>query len=382
MFDNLGDPLGPPNADALDAVLTRAQHKRHMRIRAIAAAAAFAVVIIVAASVAFAAGSGGPSRRVVVEQQPTSTTGAPEETTTIPESTTTGEPATSTTTAPNAGVVPPPTVPDTTTTTVPHSPNDTSHIIAFFDPPALTIRSGDSATIHVKYVNDGPWDVGWSHGDLGCPYNVDGGPKGEQQLLLPTPLWPVSTANAAPCPADAVLVHLAPGESTTETVKILAGTEDIDGNIVPGVPGADCFIPSYAPLGDTKNCTGNVLPITITPPANAPFTVNRPTTVTVATNHEVRVPFTLTNNLGFAVSFDFVGPQTYGTGQGACVRSTNTRYFWSCTINIGAHQTLSMDADISATSNLDGPYLGNTPLKPGVYNIPWNEITLKLTVTP
>jgi hypothetical protein len=381
MFDDLADPLGPPNADALAAVLARAQYKRHLHIRAIAAAVTFAVIVVVVTSVAFAAGSGGTSHRVVVAHQATSTTVAPA-TTTAPASTTTSAPAPTTTTAPKI-VVPPSFIvrTGTTTTTIPHNPYDMSHVIAFFDPPTLTLRSGDTANVHVKYVNDGAWDVGWTHGDLSCPYTVDARPSGELQFYDTTALWPESPANPAVCPADASSVHLAPGESTTETVKILAGTEDIDGHIVPSTPGKDCFIPSYAPIGvDIKSCAGNVLPVTITPPGSAPFTVNRPTSVTVAANKEKILPFSLTNNLGFAVTFDFLGPKIDAVGA-HCGRSADTIYIWDCTITVAAHQTLLLSLDVWGTQLLDPPP-SSSPLKPGVHDIPWNEITLKLTVTP
>jgi len=106
IFDDLGDPLGPPEGDALGAVLARARRKRVVRRGTVAVLAVVGVAAFAVSANAFTAKSGhvhveGP--RTTVSPSVTSTSTA--STTTTATSTTTSG-VTTTSTSPSSGAEP------------------------------------------------------------------------------------------------------------------------------------------------------------------------------------------------------------------------------------------------------------------------------------
>jgi hypothetical protein len=373
MFDNLADPLGPLSHDALDAVLDRAQRKRHVHIRVAAVCVAAALTAVI---VGVGAAAGSSSHKMVVSNMGTSTTTTRHPTTSSSTPPSTAPSTTSPTTKP--GVVPPPTQPATTTTTLPPS-TDASHIVATFTPSKLTLQSGDTAVVHVTFMNKGPWPFLWEVSDNACGrYEVDGGGFLQAVRLGQHPLWPTPQAVAV-CTYSPPGEVIAPGATKREDVTVLAGQTSDQGKIVPAFPGTTCFSPAMFGIGpDTTYCAPQSVPVTITPPASPPFTANRPTSVTVVAGKEARVPFTLTNELPFAVDYTFDGARTIpSSGADDCLTNGGG---WECTVHMNAHQSLALILDVWGTENYGPPSKTNKALIPGQFDLPWNEKSVHLTV--
>jgi hypothetical protein len=133
MFDDLADPLGPPDGDALGAVLAKA-HRRRV-VRRAAGIAAVAGVLAIGGIAAVAAASSPTSTHVAVaapsttlpanEPKPTTTTSSSTSTTSSTTSSTSTS-TTSTTTSTSTTTVPP----TTTTTTFPAPTKYSAHLHA------------------------------------------------------------------------------------------------------------------------------------------------------------------------------------------------------------------------------------------------------------
>jgi len=127
MFDDLADPLGPPDGDALGTVLAKARHRRV--VRRTAAVGVLATALAVGGVAAAVAASSSPSTHVNIAAPTTTTTTAhhavhhPHSTTTTVSTTTTSTTASTSTTT-----VPPTTT--TTTTTFPIPPVFIEHLHA------------------------------------------------------------------------------------------------------------------------------------------------------------------------------------------------------------------------------------------------------------
>ena len=75
-------------------------------------------------------------------------------------------------------------------------------------------------------------------------------------------------------------------------------------NVVPAPPGDTSFL-----LRNTVAGGGALrLPVTVTPPATPPLTIDHPSEVTTASGAQNFVDFTITNHLPFAVRYTDQGP--------------------------------------------------------------------------
>ena len=127
-----------------------------------------------------------------------------------------------------------------------------------------------------------------------------------------------------------------------------------------------------------------MLPVTITAPAELPFTTTFPSHVTVASGAAHTETFTLTNRLAAPVTFHLVGPCMFAPAA-PCTAHPGAPLdeYWSSDVSIGADATVTMTLELSGTSDLEGPGLGNTPLAPGTYHFEGpGGMPLTLTVTP
>ena len=417
MYDDL-DPMFPPAPEAaLEHVAARVHALRVRRRVTIGGALGAIAVVIALTSLALTSGASGHAARVSVSDDPTTTTRSSPSSGQVPPAasggaTTTSRPRISTSapsapkqaSGPGPGVsVPPgqsppdsisgsgtistgpaPSIPSRTTTTVGETTTTVGssgpgQFRVAFDVASLTLRSGTTATVSYTITN-----VGDTTGYLYVS------PCTSDQELWPTPpgLWPDTVSPNVVCAAAIERIPLAPGASAGFSHKLVAGRYS-GANIVPAYPGSILFTPPELSLPRPTTLPLGSLRVTITPPATAPFTANRPTSVTGGSGTEVLAPFSLTNNLPFAASYQFVGPRTrpptsVGTGGGSCVGDPNVHHFsaFRCTYTVGGSTTIALELDLWATDNLlppDPP--GVLPLAPGAYSIAWNEISLRLTVT-
>ena len=405
------DPMFEPSAQAaLENVAARVHGLRIRRRLTIAGTIGTLAIVTALTTGVFASGASGHTARISVAGDPTTTTEAAAPRGHAPA---TGSPANGTTTTgpttpastpssprqmSTAPSVPTPStsgpsasssaVPTGPVVTIPVSPTTTTvprptpaRLRVTFAEARLTIQSGQSANATYAITN-----VGGSTGYLFVQQC-----NGDQQLW-PTPrgLWPDTTNPTAECNVFR-RVPIAPGRSLTFTHKLVAGHYD-GTNVVPAYPGTVLFRPPElrAPAASATAAPG-VLPVTITPPATAPFAANRPTAVTAVSGQEVVAPFSLANNLPFPARYRFTGPRTSlaaasppGAGAGCIGTPTTPHHFvvFVCTYTLSGNTALALQLDLWATDT-GQPANGATssPLAPGVYTVAWNEIQLQLTVT-
>jgi hypothetical protein len=413
MYGDL-DPLFDPSAHAaLENVAARVHRLRIRRRLTVAGTIGTLAIVTALMSGVFASGASGGAARISVAGDSTSTTPPrsprahaipkvpkAKVTTTTGVSTSSSAPTSPPSTPPTANA-PAPAGPGPgfsprgiatgPTATVPVAPTSTTVPTATparfrvtFAQPRITIQSGTSASITYAITN-----VGGSTGYLYVEQC-----NGDEQLWpAPKGLWPDTTSPSVSCGAPIEHIAVAPGQSLTFTHKLVAGHYE-GTNIVPAYPGTVLFRPPElrAPAVSATGAPG-VLPVTITPPATAPFTANRPTAVTAASGHEVLAPFSLTNNLTFPAQYRFTGPRTTlsatspppaGLGPGCVGTPAIPHRFvvYICTYTTGGSTTLALQLDLWATDTGQPVSGAGSPLAPGVYAVAWNEIQLQLTVTP
>jgi hypothetical protein len=406
MYDDLDPMFTPSPATALENVAARVHELRVRRRVKIATALGAAVVVTALTSAAFASGGGKHAARISVSNDVTTTTevagngttdaststvtSAPEPTTTTVDtgSTTAGtgtastDSSTPSTDAPSVGqtntdgttptdTTPTETTPNdeaTTTTTLP--PADLHFV---FSPAHLVIQGGTTATVSYTVTNDG--DGPGRIGEPGCPFD---------ELLADT----ASISRPRPIElrsycASLRLVTIAPHSSTTFTHSVVAGQWDgLNDGLIPSPAGETTYVADCC-LGSPQS-----LPVTITAPAQTPFSSTFPAQVTVASGAAHTETFTLTNPLGFAVEYNLEGPCMRLQGSTAPCGSTELLGGgiagpWQNRIVVGANATVTLVADLSGTTDFMPPGFGNIALAPGTHQF-WGPggMPLTLTVTP
>jgi hypothetical protein len=369
MYDDLDPQFVPAPGASLPMVARRVRVLRRRRLVAISSVCGVIVVALLA-SMAFASGGDGTDRVTVATDVTTTTDEAP--------STTTA----STTTTTSAPVAPPPTE---STTTVPKP----AHLTVTFDRDRLVIQSGSIETITYTITNDGDWPGELQRGG-GCNPATGVWPDAASQTE--TVLWPVG--NGIDCLA-LEMETIPPHESVTRTLAVAAGAYAL-GGFVPAPPGDTSLgVGSVVDQGGSPEPTAR-LPVTITPPASAPLTVNHPTAVTAASGAQLMVDFTITNNLPVQVTFVDQGPcSLYGdehcratTPDGKStgdVRdppyATAVKPLYLTNFTLKAHETLTVRAEVAATTSLRDA-AGGADLPPGIYYFDWDGEKVKFTVTP
>jgi hypothetical protein len=389
MFDDLDPDFISSPGPALPLVAARVHAVRKRRM-VVAGSVCGAVVVALLASTAF--GGGGDNNRVTVAQETTttvddtSTTEAP--LLTVPTSST----STSTTVAATSTTV---TLPVETTTTAPETTTTTrlpAHITVAFDRDRLVIRSGTTATFSYTVTNDGEGPGEFpapSCPDKSLwPYQlVNFGPF-DSPDYQPVP-WPEPADLPVYCAALTVL-RLPPHTSHTVRVHVGGGHYDRSGNLVPAPPGTTSYKVQDGPGSPT-------LPVTITPPASLPLTVDHPSEVTTGSNEQHVIDFTITNHLPFLVRYTDQGPCSMDTAT-PC-RPTTEDGAWSGDMRLypyatavkplyltrfllGANETKVAHAMVHGTTNLEDIFLGSPAMPPGVYRFAWDGEKVKFTVTP
>jgi hypothetical protein len=136
------------------------------------------------------------------------------------------------------------------------------------------------------------------------------------------------------------------------------------------------------------------LPVTITPPATPPLTINHPSEVTTGSNAQNEVDFTITNNLPFPVAFVEQGPCALG-GEAVCestfphsARDLRVAPYdkadvplWTTRFVLGAHETRMATASVNGVVDLGGDGSSSAPLPPAEYFFDWDGEKVKFTVT-
>lgn len=394
LYDDL-DPMFTPSPEAaLDHVAARV-HDLRVRRRVGGASALVAVVVVTAlASAAFASGGGKHASRVSVSGEATTTThgettGTDSSTSTVPPpdgtTTTVGNGSAKTATASSAetttpvGQVPIDNVALPETTPTETTPNDQittptarpADLHFVFSPSHLVIQSGTTATISYTVTNDG--DGPGRIVEPGCL--IDGVVADGTSVS-----WPRPVQQRAYC-TSARYETIAPNSSTTITHPVVAGLWDgVNDGIVPSPPGETTYLADYC-------CTETppALPVTITAPAQVPFSSTFPAQVTVASGQAHTETFTLTNGLDFAVEYVLDGPCMRLQGATAPCGSRGDsvpRWWWGNNIVVGANATVTLVMDLSGTTDFMPPGSGNSALAPGTYQLfgP-GGMPLTLTVT-
>ncbi len=366
MFDDL-DPMFEPSAEAaLENVATRVHALRLRRRVTIASAFGAFVVVTALTSAAFASNGNRHSARVSITNEVTSTTETPTTEPDLASSTTVSTDTTTTVTTTTIGTVPvvaptdstpPPT--DTTTTTVP--PADLHFA---FDQSRIVVQSGSTATVSYTVTNDG--DGPGQFGEPACPFDEFWPPDAPRS-------WPAPVSERVYC-AALTIVTIGPHESKTFHHTLVAGKYDGDGNNVVPAPAGET---TYVVVGIGPSHT---LPVTITAPAQVPFSSTFPSHVTVASGATHTETFTLTNRLAFPVSYRLEGPcmrlegSTTGCNIGTLMQLDR---LWTNDVVVGANATVTLTMELSATD----PHNANLP--PGTYQFHGpGGMPLTLTVTP
>jgi hypothetical protein len=129
----------------------------------------------------------------------------------------------------------------------------------------------------------------------------------------------------------------------------------------------------------------HLAPVTITAPAQEPFSSNFPTHIAVATGAAHTETFTVSNPLSFAVEYMFQGPCIHPAGSLSSCRKPRPTvlYDWTSTVVVGANSSATFVIEASGTTDLMEPGAGNDPLAPGTYQFQGlGGRPLTLTVTP
>lgn len=392
MFDDLDPDFISSPGPALPIVAARVHAVRKRRAIVVASACGAAVVVLLG-SVAFGGGAKNPDR-LTVAREVTTTTDDSSSTTDIPlvtapsSSTSTTIPATTTTATLPIAADTATTSPETTTTQSP------AHITFAFDRDRLVIQSGTTATFSFTLTNDGD-----GPGDFGVPtcpnrslwpYQLTNDRDFDPLWWQPVP-WP-EPANLAVYCASLDIIHVAPHSSQTVDVHVGGGYYDQRMNLVPAPPGQTAYVVDNGMGPGTYH-----LPVTITPPATPPLTVDHPSEVTTASNAQHWLDFTITNHLPFPVRYTDQGPCSLDTGVPCYATSPNhvidmdmrlppydtaVRPLYLSRFLLGAHEVKTAHAQVHGTTSLEDIFLGSPAMPPGVYHFDWDGEKVKFTVTP
>jgi hypothetical protein len=337
-----------------------------------------AAAIVLAGSMAF--GSGGKPDQLTVAKAVTTTTGNSSTTgaplITAPTSTETSTTAAATSTTVTLPVASTSTSEVTTTTAPPPA-----HLTVAFDRDSLVIQSGTKKTISFTVTNNGG-----QVGSFGFNPGFDVWPEPARGLPWPDPGPNVVTAGWK-------VVNIQPQDFVTVPVAIAAGRDDADFNFVPAPPGLTSLV-----VGNLTTDGGGGearLPVTVTPPATTPLTVDHPSEVTTGSNQQHIVDFTITNNLPFPVRYTDQGPCSMETGvscrattpDGAITMDirlppydTAVKPLYLTHFLLGAHEVKTAHAQVNGTVSLDlaSPLL---PARIEPYHFDWDGQKVKFFVT-
>ncbi len=396
MYDDLDPDFLPSPGAALPIVAARVA-RMHTRRRLVIAGVVATAVVVGLASVALGAGGKGADRVTVANEATTTTAGESPSTTGEPlvtaATTTTG--ATTTTTAIPDPTTVPGTFPPATTPPPGTSVPSPAHITLAFDRDRLVIQSGTTATFSFTLTNDGesPGEFGWASCPMRSlwPYQLTNNTDFDPLWWQPVP-WPEPASFAAYC-ASLDGIPVAPHSSQTVDVNVGGGFYDGRMNLVPAPPGQTSYaVVNYLAPGGTYR-----LPVTITPPATPPLTVDHPSEVTTASNAQHVLDFTITNHLPFPVRYTDQGPCSQDTGVGCWATSPNhvidmdmrlppydtgVRPLYLTRFLLGAHEVKTAHAQVHGTTSLEDIFLGSPAMPPGVYHFDWDNEKVKFTVTP
>jgi hypothetical protein len=276
-----------------------------------------------------------------------------------------------------------------TTTTVPRTTTTrpAPHFTFAFDRNLLVIRSGTTATFAFTLTNDGN-----GAGRFGLPTCPADQLWSDENSAAHPVVWPIPVTRRAHC---AGLTPITVRAHSQRTVRLTVAAGLYDGasdNIVPSPPGHTSYaVDNGLVAGHTYR-----LPVTITPPASAPLTVNHPSEVTTASGMQNLVDFTITNRLPFAVRYIDQGPcaRDVGTPCTATTRDetpsgdlrvppydTAVKPLYFTRFLLGANETRAARAQVNGTAGLaDGS--SGPALPPRVYYFDWDGVKVKFTVTP
>jgi hypothetical protein len=254
-----------------------------------------------------------------------------------------------------------------------------------FDRARLVIQSGTSQTIVYTVTNRGG-----TRGQFGflpdCVHQSVG--AADQSSSHPV-AWP-APVDLSPICTSIGIAQVGPHDSRALRVTVAAGLIDGSGNLVPSPPG-----PASFPVKNLGSGGGGAqLPVTITPPATPPLTIDHPSQVTTASGAQNEVDFTITNNLPFPVAFVDQGPCAHG-GEAACARTfphsaRDLRLapydnadvpLWTTRFVLGAHETRMATASVNGVANLGGNSSSSPALPPGGYHFDWDGEKVAFTVT-
>ena len=388
MFDDLDPDFLPSPGAALPMVAARVAAVRRRRAMVISGVVG-TILLVWVASTAFGGGGKNPDR-LTVSRRVTTTSESPTTFQTLLTDPATSTSVSSTTaTSTTAPITLPVTTVAHTTTT-----RRTAHFTLAFDRDRLVIQSGTTKTFSYTLTNDGD-----ARGEVSFPWCPAGSPQpGESLWLGGRPgadpaepvVWPRPVLARGWCTTHHAYV-LEPRASKTFQMTVAGGIYDSSDHLVPAPPGDTSFnLANSAGPGEWR------LPVTITPPASVPLTVDRPLQVTTASGAQHLVDFTITNHLPFLVRYTDRGPCSHDvatpcfattrdrTASGDLRRppyATAVKPLYFTRFLLGANQVRSARAQVNGTAGLaDGS--SGPALPPGVYHFAWDGEKVTFTVTP
>jgi hypothetical protein len=256
-----------------------------------------------------------------------------------------------------------------------------------FDRSLLVIRGGNTETFAFTVTNDG--DGPGRFGLPACPLD-EVWPR-EYSAVAPV-AWPIPVTRRTYCAGLAPLMVPAHASRTVH-VTVAAGLYDgASDNLVPAPPGNTSYtVDDGLVAGGTYR-----LPVTITPPAAAPLTIDQPADVTTASGAHNLVDFTITNQLPFAVRYIDQGPCS-GYAGNACSATTPDKKpsgdvrrppydtavkpLYLTRFLLDANEIRVAHAQLNGTAGLSNAATGPA-LPPGVYYFDWDGEKVRFTVTP
>ena len=382
MFDDLDPDFLPSPGAALPMVAARVAAVRKRRTMVVSGGVG-AILLVWLVSTAFSGGGKTPDRLTVTKKVTTTSKVSPTTIRTLSTHPATSTSASSTTVTSTTVpiTVPTTTVPRTTTT------RPAPHFTFAFDRSVLVIQSGATATFAFTVTNDG--NGAGRFGLPTCP--VDQVWSDENSVAHPV-LWPIPVTRRAYC---AGLTPITVRAHTSHTVRLTVAAGLYDGashNLVPAPPGHTLYVVDNGlSAGGTHR-----LPVTITPPASAPLTVDHPAEVTTASGAQQLVDFTITNHLPFAVRYVDQGPCSRDVGTPCTATTpdkkasgdlrrppydTAVKPLYVTRFLLDANQARAARAEVNGTAGLaDGS--SGAALPPGVYHFDWDGVKIKFTVTP